>query len=65
VLELSSDQLRALPEATAEDFAPPAAPKAWILKLDERAKDASVKWKALFVSSIEELKRRDAAWGSK
>lgn len=59
VLELSQKELRALPEACAEDFDAPRPPAAWVRHLDRQGVIAQKMWNKLFVAALQEVRRRN------
>jgi len=60
VLELSKADLKALPEACAEDFEAPRPPARWVLQLDKQGLTAQEIWNKLFVSALQEVRRRNS-----
>lgn len=60
ILEMSQEEIRLIPGATAEDFAPPANKRRWVDRLDKQSAKARTVWNQLFIASLEEVRRRQA-----
>lgn len=58
VLEMSREDIKLLPGATPEDFAPPANKRKWVDSLDRQSAKARAVWNQLFIASLEEVRRR-------
>jgi hypothetical protein len=60
ILEMSQEEIRLIPGATPEDFAPPVNKRRWVESLDKQSAKARAVWNQLFIESLEEVRRRRA-----
>jgi hypothetical protein len=61
VLEMRKEEIMILPNATAEDFAPPPRRRRWVEHLERQSEEAHKIWNGLFVQALSEVRRRKAA----